>query len=80
VSPYGDRGLVHIADDPVEFIRVAELELRTTDKSAWLKSVDDFLSENSWDETWSRMMDIIRNSLEERNNIQLTNLNKQQYV
>jgi len=80
VSPYGDHGLVHIADDPDEFIRVAELELRNTDKSRWLKSVDDFLSENSWDETWSRMMQLISKSLEERNNIQLTNLNKQQYV
>lgn len=80
VSPYGENGLVHIANTPEEFIRMAELELKTTDRSNWLKNVDAFLSEDSWDKTWNRMMHLITDKWANRNNIPLTNLNSQEYV
>jgi UDP-galactopyranose mutase len=63
VTPYGYKGLVHIADTPDAFIKAAETELTTKKKKQWLTKVDDFLSQNSWDQTWSRMMNLITTSL-----------------
>jgi glycosyltransferase involved in cell wall biosynthesis len=56
VSPYGNNGLVHIADTAEDFIRFAELELKSKDKTKWLQKSDEFLANNSWDNTWSKMM------------------------
>jgi glycosyltransferase involved in cell wall biosynthesis len=54
VRPYGDRGLVRIADTPVAF--VAAIEAATSeDAGTRLKAVDAFLSGTSWDITWQRM-------------------------
>jgi UDP-galactopyranose mutase len=57
VRPYGDLGLVKIADTETEFIKAVE-EILAGDhdeRTAWLDRVDEFLSGMSWDETWSRM-------------------------
>jgi UDP-galactopyranose mutase len=70
VTPYGYKGLVHIADTAEAFIKAAEIELKNKKKKEWLAKVDDFLAENSWDQTWSRMMNLITTSLNK-------NLNKQ---
>jgi UDP-galactopyranose mutase len=59
IRPYGNKGLVRIAGTPDEFIRVVEEELRREDKSEWLERVDDFISQNSWNKTWSEMMSLI---------------------
>jgi UDP-galactopyranose mutase len=56
---YLAAGLVRIAGTPDEFIRVVEEELRREDKSEWLERVDDFISQNSWNKTWSEMMSLI---------------------
>ena len=54
VRPYGEKGLVHIADTPEEFIRAVE-ECMARPVEPWLERVDDFLSYLSWDHTWSGM-------------------------
>lgn len=56
VRPYGELGLVQIADDPKEFIEAAErcLERKGADHE-WLHKVDSFLANISWDHTWRRM-------------------------
>ncbi|MCA1640485.1 MAG: glycosyltransferase, partial [Acidobacteria bacterium] len=57
VRPYGEMGLVHIADDVAEFIKAASaagMDDHAEDEQ-WLKRVDEFLATNSWDETWQRM-------------------------
>jgi glycosyltransferase involved in cell wall biosynthesis len=57
VRPYGEMGLVRIADDAAEFIRAASeigMDEHVAD-AAWLAKVDEHLSKNSWDITWSRM-------------------------
>jgi UDP-galactopyranose mutase len=59
VTPYGINNLVHIADTADEFIEAAEFELNRKDRDKWLQKVDLFLSQNSWDKTWSRMMQLI---------------------
>jgi UDP-galactopyranose mutase len=59
VTPYGTNNLVQIADTADEFIKAAEFELTRQDRDLWLQKVDAFLSQNSWDKTWARMMDHI---------------------
>lgn len=59
VIPYGEQGLVHIADNADDFIAAVEKELNTADKSGWAKKVDSYLSNISWDKTWSKMMKLV---------------------
>jgi len=68
VRPYGEQGLVHIADAPEEFVRAAETALAATaeERVAWLRRVDDFLAHNSWDETWERMSGFIDEAIWQR--------------
>ncbi len=63
IRQYGRDALVNIAGTPDEFIRVATLELETTDRDEWLQHVNEFLSQNSWDKTWQRMMYLITKKL-----------------
>lgn len=56
VQPYGELGLVHIADTASDFVRAAEEVLANSQTSpGWLARVDDFLSNMSWDKTWEQM-------------------------
>jgi glycosyltransferase involved in cell wall biosynthesis len=59
VRPYGERGLVAIADTPEAFVAAAEAELNRPDRRQWQQRVDDFLAGDSWDATWARMHDLI---------------------
>lgn len=60
VRPYGEMNLVRIADTPAEFIAAIEDSLKNrSDLSAWIKRVDSFLSETSWDQSWLRMCRLI---------------------
>ena len=63
VRPYGDNKLVHIVNNAQEFIAAAEKELKKRSKQTWLKKVDEFLQDNSWDRTWSRMVKNIETTL-----------------
>ena len=64
VTPYGTNDLVNIADTADGFIAAAEVELNRTDRDRWLEKVDLFLSHNSWDKTWSKMMRLITDTKE----------------
>jgi glycosyltransferase involved in cell wall biosynthesis len=60
VRPYGEKGLVEIADTPEEFCAAAERLLASdNDRSEWLETVDKFLADMSWDTTWSQMWALI---------------------
>jgi UDP-galactopyranose mutase len=60
VRPYGEQGLVQIADSAEELVAAAELLLsKDHDQNAWLKRVDAFLADMSWDKTWSQMSALI---------------------
>jgi glycosyltransferase involved in cell wall biosynthesis len=63
VRPYGQMGLVRIASDAAEFIAAIEDLLRSQDRTKWLKTVDEFLAQMSWDETWQRMSRLIDDAL-----------------
>src|SRR3982751_4495950 len=64
VRPYGQEGLVSIADTPDEFIGTVERILGQKERTEWLARVDNFLKEMSWDETWSRMSNLIDGAVE----------------
>ncbi len=62
VRPYGELGLVRIADEPEAFVAACEEALRPPDP-AWLHDVDAFLARTSWDRTWARMSALVDDAL-----------------
>lgn len=59
VKPYGQQGLVEIADTPVDFAQAIERLLQYKDDTDWLPKVDAFLKHHSWDKTWMQMVKLI---------------------
>ena len=55
VRPYAALGLVRIADAPDEFVRALDLAFQDGSQTTWWNRVDEFLSSQSWDDTWARM-------------------------
>jgi len=66
ISPYGDLGLVSIVNNADEFIAAAEAALSRESDAAWINKVDAFLANTSWDETWSRMWQMIDDTLKRK--------------
>ncbi len=58
VRPYGIQGLARIADDPDEFVAAVEAAL-DEDAAGRLRQVDAFLTQTSWDGTWTRMYRLV---------------------
>jgi UDP-galactopyranose mutase len=58
VRPYGERGLVHIADEPAAFVAAIEAAM-AEDRGRRLTSVRAFLQGNSWETTWARMRALV---------------------
>lgn len=58
VRPYGDLNLVKIASNAGEFVTACEQAMleNTAEK---LARTDEFLAQNSWDKTWTRMAKLI---------------------
>lgn len=64
VRPYGEQGMVRIADTVNEFVAAAEAAMSPTqDRSAWRAGVDAFLASTSWDRTWMQMMERVQSAL-----------------
>ena len=68
VRPYGVQSLVHIADNSDELIKAAETLLAESeqDRAEWLTRIDGFLATTSWDDTWSRMSQLIEQVVTQR--------------
>lgn len=66
VRPYGELGLVEIAETAEEFVAAAERILNNEDSAEWRAKSDEFLSQISWDETWSAMNRLITERIEEK--------------
>jgi UDP-galactopyranose mutase len=58
VRPYGERGLVRIADTPEAFVSACEAAL-SEDAAHRTRQADAYLRQTSWDGTWSRMRHLI---------------------
>lgn len=70
VTPYGKKGLVHIADTAEEFITEAEKILSDKNNEDWKKKVDEFLGNISWNKTWRKMATIIDETLQKKEEIE----------
>lgn len=67
VHPWGQQGLVKIADTAQEFIAAAEYLMSPEfNYHAWLRQVDEALAFNSWDRTWARMMHLVNLTVRNR--------------
>jgi UDP-galactopyranose mutase len=58
VRPYGVQGLARIADDADEFVAAVEAAL-AEDAAERLRQADAFLTQTSWDGTWTRMYRLV---------------------
>ncbi len=67
VTPYGDEGLVHIANTPEEFASAIDraLEAELTEHR---RRATEFLSGNSWDMTFEKMWELIKAASDTSNN------------
>jgi len=65
VRPYGELGLVHIADTSAEFVAAIETAMNE-DRATRLREVDAHLSQTSWDQTWGRMAELIEDVIASR--------------
>jgi UDP-galactopyranose mutase len=71
VRPYGEEGLVSIADEPEQFVQAVEkILIGDQEKNEWLERVDAFLADMSWDNTWSQMDALISNKIQEKKALQ----------
>ena len=62
IRPYGDLGLVRIADTPEDFAAACTAAL-AEDSAARLEKADAFLADLSWDKTWTDMEDLIAGAI-----------------
>jgi UDP-galactopyranose mutase len=62
VRPYGIAGLARIADEPADFVAAVEAAL-AEDAAERLRQADAFLTQTSWDGTWTRMYHLISAAL-----------------
>jgi glycosyltransferase involved in cell wall biosynthesis len=69
VMPYGEMGLVEIADTADEFSSAIRKVIKQKDNPGWRMKVKEFLKGNSWDLTWSKMKDVIYSTLERKENL-----------
>ena len=58
VRPYGQQGLVRIADTPETFVAACEAAMRE-DAVTRRRDADAFLRQTSWDGTWARMRHLV---------------------
>lgn len=55
VTPYGLLGLVEIAASAADFAVKLDFLCTRTDDGEWLRQVDEYIGDMSWDDTWARM-------------------------
>jgi UDP-galactopyranose mutase len=67
VKPYGENGLVEIAETSEDFVKATDKILERGNSDKWLNQVDEFLEDVSWDKTWAGMVNLIEEKLEEKN-------------
>lgn len=72
VHPYGNAGLVQIVDNSDAFILEAEKIFSNPETDLWLRTVDYFLENDSWDHTFNKMNSLINEVKIENNHIAKT--------
>lgn len=69
IVPYGELGLVEIADAPEDFSMAITRLLKRKDAAEWERKVSEQLRGNSWDLTWLKMKEVIYATLERKTKI-----------
>jgi glycosyltransferase involved in cell wall biosynthesis len=69
VRPYGEDGLVEIADEVDDFVSAVERLMAMERREEWLERVDAFLAKTSWDRTWASMAGLINSVLSSRRDV-----------
>jgi glycosyltransferase involved in cell wall biosynthesis len=64
LTPYGERGLVHVADTAMEFVAAIDRALAGGRQAG--AAADTFLATMSWDQTWSAMRALVEQAEFER--------------
>lgn len=64
VRPYGELGIISIADTAEAFSQAIDFELKRRDDHAWQEKVRNLLSKTSWDITWNYMSSAIETARE----------------
>jgi glycosyltransferase involved in cell wall biosynthesis len=65
VRPYGERGLAHIADTPVDFIAAVSAALAEP-AAPRQRAADAFLARTSWEATWAGMWELVEDAVTQR--------------
>jgi UDP-galactopyranose mutase len=65
LHPYGDEGLVAVAESVEDFVAATDAALRGP-AADWLGRVDDLLRTTSWDRTFDRMHTVVDEALRNR--------------
>ena len=65
VRPYGQQGLVRIADTVDDFIAACEAAM-AEDPVSRVRAHDAFLRQTSWDGTWAQMRNLVNGALTAR--------------
>jgi UDP-galactopyranose mutase len=63
VHPFGEQGLVYLADNSESFAENAKIAYISKENLDWKMKADHFLNENSWENTWKKMNDLIASFL-----------------
>lgn len=70
IRPYGEMGLVRIAETPEDFVAAIERSLAGGEDPAtretWLRQVDELLARGSWTRTYRQMADLIESAVSAR--------------
>lgn len=66
VRPYGEKGLVHIADTPEDFVAAIDKALAQRTDAEWQAKTEAFLAGISWDITWQNMVGLMQIALTEK--------------
>jgi len=59
INPYAKNKLVSIGADADDFVSAIDILLKQSEYQTWLLQVDNFLADNSWDNTFSSMMELM---------------------
>lgn len=66
VVPYGEMGLVEIADNAGDYSEAINRLMQRNDLTRWQQKVREYLKGNSWDLTWSNMHEVIYTTLAQK--------------
>ncbi|SEJ38788.1 Glycosyltransferase involved in cell wall bisynthesis [Dyadobacter sp. SG02] len=72
IDPYSKANLVSIAQGTDEFISAIDYELGNFANPDWLQAVDEFLSDKSWQNTFSAMLALMQSAKSQKKEVVLT--------